>query len=214
MVIAVSLFPNLSPLIALTIVGLSFGCTVAVIIGTLGKYSTHINPAITVAHAFAGVIRQRLLIPYVGFQILGGLLAGLTLRLLFQSLDSATYFGSTNLATGIGPFAGIFLEAVGTLSLSLVVLLTATHVEGLKRQAFLVGTTLFILILLIGPLTGASFNPARSFGPSTASGYFAYHYVYWIGPLTGGVVGAFLFKTIQNYARGKDGRGERIVCMR
>jgi len=194
-------------------VGLSFGCTVGGIIWSFGSYSTHINPAITVAHAFAGLIRQRLLIPYVSFQILGGLLAGLTLRLLFQSLDSTTYLGSTRLGTGISPIAGVVFEAVGTLLLSVVVLATASYVRGSRRQALLVGTTLFILILLIGPLTGASFNPARSLGPSLVSGYLSNHYVYWIGPLTGGVVGAFLFRTIQNNARGKDGRKEHLVCM-
>jgi len=67
----------------------------AAIIWSLGKYWIHINPAITVAHAVADAIRQGVLIPYVGFQILGGLLAGLTLRLMFQSVDSVIILGST-----------------------------------------------------------------------------------------------------------------------
>ncbi len=88
-------FLNLSSPVALTIIGASFSCAVAAIIWSLGKYWTHINPAITVAHAVAGAIRKGVLIRYVGFQILGGLLAGLTLRLMFQPVDSVTNLGST-----------------------------------------------------------------------------------------------------------------------
>lgn len=62
-------FLNLSSLVALTIIGASFGCAVAAIIWSLGKYWTHITPAITVAHAVAGAIRQGVLIPYVGSNI-------------------------------------------------------------------------------------------------------------------------------------------------
>ena len=208
-----SQIPNLNSITALTIVALSFGFTVGAIVWSFGKYSTHINPAITVAHVFAGLTRKGMLIPYIGFQVLGGLLAGLTLRLSFQYFDSATHLGSTRLATGVGPIEGIILEVSGTLSLSLVVLGATTCVRGSRRQAFLVGTTLFILILLIGPLTGASFNPARSLGPSIASGFFADQYVFWVGPLSGGIVGAFLFRAIQSYSRGKDGRREPTLCM-
>ena len=212
-VVVVSQVPNLNFLIALTIVAFSFGCTVAAIVWSLGKYSAHINPAITVAHAFAGMTHRRLLIPYVGFQILGGLFAGLTLRLIFQDSNSAAYFGSTKLATGVAPLAGIVLEAAGTLSLSFVVLGTATYIRASKDQALLVGSTLFVLILLIGPLTGASFNPARSLGPSLASSFFTNQYVFLVGPLSGGIVGAFLFKAVKDYARGKDGREEHTLCV-
>ena len=86
-VAAVSLAQGITTFEALVIIGFAFGATVALVILLLGRISgSHINPAITVAHAVAGAIRQGVLIPYVGFQILGGLLAGLTLRLMFQSV--------------------------------------------------------------------------------------------------------------------------------
>jgi len=60
-----------------------------------------------------------------------------------------------------------------------------------------VGGTLAILILLIGPLTGAGFNPARSLGPALASGYFSNLYVYVIGPAVGALIAGLLFERIR-----------------
>lgn len=173
----------------------------------------HVNPAVSIAHAFSRAMPRTNLLPFVSFQVTGGLLAGLTLRLVFSSLGSATDLGSTKLGAQINPVAGIVLESVGTFSLALVILLTSSHVHSAKLQAFLVGTTLFILILLIGPLTGASFNPARSLGPAVASGYFTDQFVYWIGPLSGGLTGASLFIIIQGYGGRKDGKTDHSLCM-
>lgn len=178
----------------------------------LGKYSAHINPAVTLASALSGAVPRTLLIPYVSFQIVGGLLAGLTLRFLFGSMGSAASLGSTKLAPQISLGIGILLEAFGTLLLTLVVL-TSSSLRRQKQQAFLVGATLFVLILLIGPLTGASFNPARTLGPAVASGYLTDLLVYWIGPLSGGLIAALLFSMFQASGRKKDGREQPSVCM-
>jgi len=64
-----------------------------------------------------------------------------------------------------------------------------------------VGATLFLLILLIGPLTGASFNPARSLGPSLFSGYFRNQIVYYVGPLTGGLLAGLAFAGARKLAK-------------
>ena len=203
-VILTSFFAGqLGTITARLIVAGSFGGTVAAAILAFGQRSgAHINPAVTVAHALADLSNRRPVILYVTFQTLGGLLAGATLRVLFASVDSTGNLGSTELTPGIGPIAGATLEAAGTFALSSSALLAFARLRGRASQAGLVGGTLFLLIILIGPLTGASFNPARSLGPSLASGYFREQYVYVVGPIVGGSVAGFTFRLLSMKGRG------------
>ena len=154
------------------IVALTFGGTVAILILLLGRYSgTIVNPALTVAVETAGLLKRGLFLPLLIFQTLGGLLAGFTLQFALGHVDPGTSLGSTKLAVGLSQVAGVALEAIGTFALASSALIASTRVKTRRNQAVLVGTTLFVLILLIGPFTGAGFNPARSLGPSLASGY-------------------------------------------
>jgi len=213
-VIALSLLPALNSLVALGTIALSFGATVAGVIISLGKYSAHINPAVTVAHAVSGKIHRSRLVPYLSFQIAGGLLAGFTLRLILGSTASAASLGSTKLASSVSPTSGVVIETVGTLALVFVILFTSDSVVGRGRQAVIIGVALFVLIVLIGPLTGASFNPARSLGPAIASGYLSDQLVYWIGPLSGGLTGAALFNLVRHSQKrgGDDGKDSLCLC--
>jgi MIP family channel proteins len=175
-------------------IALVFGCVVAGLILILGRISgALVNPAITLATATAGSIRTSLLVPYVTFQVAGALLAGLTLEITFGSLNP-TSLGSTKLAAGISPVEGVILEIAGTFVLASSALIAGAFLNDHTRaQAALVGVTLFVLILLVGPLTGASFNPARSLGPSIFSGYFQNQLIYYVGPLIGGLLAGLAF---------------------
>ncbi len=180
---------------ALLFVALSFGLTVFFVIVVLGKMSgSHINPAISVASTFSKSLDRRLLLPYVAFQVAGAVLAGLSLKVLFPDSSTNIALGSTKLAASVNPLLGILLETVGTFLLALSALLAPRFWKDSMKQALQVGATLFILIILIGPLTGASFNPARSLGPSLFSGYFADQLTYWVGPLLGGAIAGLLFE--------------------
>jgi MIP family channel proteins len=187
---------SISEPLALCLVALAFGGTVSMVILGIGRYSgSIINPAITLAAASANLLRKELVVPYLLFQMTGGILAGLTLRLMFLSLGNSTKLGSTILAGSISPDLGIALEAIGTFVLSSSALIATIRIRQPRYQALLVGTTLFVLILLIGPLTGAGFNPARSLGPSLASGYFPDFYVYIVGPIIGATLAGVLFRS-------------------
>jgi len=185
---------------ALVFVAGIFGGTVALIILLLGKHSgAHINPAVTIAHAFAKRHRNDLILPYLCFQGLGAVVAGLTLRFFF--LNRTVFpadLGSTELARGVNPLYGIGIEAVGTFLLCSAALTATFYVKKPIWQAALVGGTLFCLILLFGPLTGASFNPARSVGPALWAWHWGDEYVYLIGPLLGAALAALLFKQVEN----------------
>lgn len=180
--------------IALCLVALAFGGIVSLVIILLGSHSgALINPAITLAAASARLLSRRLVVPYIVCQTGGGVLAGLTLSLIFRSVRDSTNLGSTKLATGVSPIMGIALEALGTFALASSALIATTQVSKAKHRALLVGGTLAILILLIGPFTGAGLNPARSLGPSLAAGYFSNFYVYLVGPIVGGLLAGFLW---------------------
>jgi MIP family channel proteins len=193
-------------------VALVFGGTVASLILLLGKRSgAHINPAITIAHGLAGRFKRELFIPYVAFQLVGALLAGLTLRVAFGPPGESIGLGSTRLAAGVTPIEGIVIEAAGTFVLALAALSASSLSKAPANQAILIGATLFVLIVLIGPVTGASFNPARSLGPSLFSGYFGSQFVYWVGPLVGAGCAGLLFKVLTS----NNGRTRKlaIVCV-
>jgi glycerol uptake facilitator-like aquaporin len=204
------MIPNITSLESLFFVAFAFGSTVGIIILLLGKYSgAMINPAITFGATLAKILHSKYLIPYLIFQIAGGLLAGLTLKVIFGSLAPTIDLGTTRLAFGISPVLGIIIEATGTFVLTISALFASTRIKGLKGQAFLIGSTLFSLILLLGPLTGASFNPARSIGPSLASGYVENLSVYLIGPIIGGILAGFCFREIKEDGRPKG----NLVCV-
>jgi MIP family channel proteins len=195
---------------ALVFVAGIFGGTVMLVILLLGKHSgAHINPAVTIAHAFARRTRNDLVLPYLCFQGLGAVVAALTLRMFFlnQTVFPAD-LGSTELARGVNPLYGVAIEATGTFLLCSAALTATFYLRKPVGQAALVGGTLFLLILLFGPLTGASFNPARSIGPALWSWHWGGEYVYVIGPFIGAVLAALLFKLV-DYAK----KQESLVCV-
>jgi len=180
---------------ALGFVALSFGGTVAGLTFFLGKYSgAIINPALTIGAKIAGLLEEGLLVPFLFFQTLGGILAGLTLRLSLGAIDSGTNLGSTKFAFGLSPALGFSLETAGTFALALSALITSFQFRSLVGRALFVGCVLFILIILIGPFTGAGFNPARSLGPALASGYFGNLGLYLLAPCLGASAAGFAFR--------------------
>jgi len=184
---------------ALYVVALTFGVSVSVIVILLREHSgAVINPALTLAAASAQLLRRNLVIPYLLFQTAGGILAGLTLRLVFTPLGDATSLGSTKLAASVSPIMGIGLEALGTFILAVSALAATAWISRAELQGLAVGGTLTILILFVGPLTGAGFNPARSLGPALASEYFSNLYVYVIGPFVGALLAGLSFRQIRS----------------
>ncbi len=182
-----------------------FGGTVVLVILLLGKHSdAHINPAVTLAHAFAKKTRSDLQLPYTYFQGFGTIVAAFTLRLFFlnRSVFPAD-LNSTELAAGVTPINGILFEATGTFLLCLAALATTFYVRKSMRQAAFMDGTLFFLILLLGHLTGASFNPARSIGPALSSGHWSNMVVYLIGPFLGAVFATIPFRLVNDDDKSK-----------
>jgi glycerol uptake facilitator-like aquaporin len=209
-IIISSMIPTISVLESVVFIAFGFGASVGMVILLLGKYSgALINPAITFGATFAKILHSKYFLPYLFFQITGGLFAGLTLKVIFASAVPTVDLGSTKLAVGISPIFGVIIEAIGTFVLTTSALFASTRIKGARGQALLVGSTLFFLILIIGPITGASFNPARSIGPALVSGYFGNLDVYVIGPVIGAIIAGYVFRVIREHDRPT----RNLVCL-
>lgn len=154
-------------------VALVFGLTVAAVIAALAPISgAHINPAATFALTLAGKFPRARVLPYVAAQVIGAVLGALVLLALFGTK------GNLGVTVPAGSVVQAFtLEVIMTFFLLLVALRS-----GLP---WVVGGVVALEAAMGGPITGASMNPARSFGPALASGIWTAHWVYWAAPLLG-----------------------------
>jgi glycerol uptake facilitator-like aquaporin len=104
--------------------------------------------------------------------------------------------GGQSVSLEITTMQAIGLEAIATFFLTFVIFGTAVDGKGPKIGGLAIGATIAADILAIGPFTGASMNPARSFGPALASGILEGQLVYWIGPIVGALAGALLYEYV------------------
>ena len=134
---------------------------------------------------------------YIVAQLVGATLAGYVLTLIFSpDIWMKAKLGTPTVATGISFGTAILIEII--LTFFLVISIWGTAVD--KRRPDIgglgIGLTVAADILIGGPLTGASMNPARTFGPALAGGGFdgMNHLVYWIGPIVGSILAAIIYK--------------------
>lgn len=177
-------------------VALAHGLTLAVLVSALGAVSGgHFNPAVTLAVWIMGKVTPTRAALYLVAQLLGGLAAGLSLKLVFADAWQASNIGAPALGAGISPVMGIAIEAVLTALLVLAVIGTAVDPRAPKIGGLAIGLAVAADILVGGPLTGAAMNPARWFGPAVAAGAYADWYVWWIGPAIGAAVAALVYRS-------------------
>ena len=180
------------------LVGIAFahGIALAVAVSALGAVSgAHFNPAVTVAVRLAGRIEWSHAVAYVVVQLAAAVAAGLALRwVLPESAWSASFIGTPALGEGIGPVAGVAIEAILTLLLVVAVFGTAVDPRAPRLGGMAIGLAVAADVMMGGPLTGAAMNPARWFGPAVASGHLNDWYVWWVGPLIGAIVGAVIYR--------------------
>ena len=164
---------------------------------------THINPAVTLGVWAAGKIDAARAGSYIVFQIVGGIVGALALRWILGGTE--TGLGLTQLAhsldvkgttISITPAVGMVLEAILTFFLVNAVMNAGISGKATIPGGLAIGLTLTFSILMGGPLTGASLNPARSIGPAVATGNFNDLWIYLVGPGLGGIAAGLLYKTV------------------
>ena len=163
------------------------GLMVMAVILSTGKVSgAHLNPAVSIAFALRSDFPWRRVPGYVLAQIVGATLAALFLQAV---VDVSASYGANAPAPGYSSMAAFWMEAVLTLGLVGVILGTASGAQNIGIiGAFGVGGYIALAGLWASPISGASMNPARSFGPALVGADFTSYWVYVAGPLVGAIV--------------------------
>jgi MIP family channel proteins len=178
------------------------GLTYAVLIVALVHISgAHLNPAVTLGFWVTRRLGTMQSLLYWVAQLAGALVASyLLLAILPEANWRAEVLGAMtpNLAPDLTRLHAMLLE--GTLTFVVVFVFFATTVgeqaEHRRSHGFVAGIALLVATIFALPFTGASFNPARTFGPALATHHWTNHGVYWVGPLLGAVLAAVAYDKI------------------
>jgi aquaporin Z len=176
-------------------IAITFGLIVMCMIYALGNISgAHLNPAVSVAFVVAKRFALRQLLPYIGSQLAGAVVASLVLKIIFPG----------NLLLGATLPAGsamqsFILELILTFFLMLVIIQVAT---GSKEQGMFAGLAIGSVVLLeamfAGPICGASMNPARSFAPAIVSGHLENLWIYLVATPIGAIMAIPVWKYLSS----------------
>lgn len=168
----------------------TFGIIVTAIIYTFGNISgSHINPAVTIALALGNLMPKNEVFGYIAAQILGGILASGLLFLMFPENQS---LGSTN-PSGLA-FQSFIFELILTFFLFLTILGITSKKEYSNLSGLVIGLMITGMILFAGPISGGSFNPARSIAPAIVSGNLSALWIYLLAPTLGAVLAMITWK--------------------
>jgi len=183
-------------------ISLGFGIALSTMIYTVANISGgHLNPAVTIGLLVIRQIELFKAIGYVACQILGGI-GGTALMYLVMpdNVTEAAHFGATQLQGGVTPGDGAALEMCLTFILVFTVCATAELSGDLKHMGrfapLAIGYSVLVDHMIGVPFTGASMNPARSFGPAVVGSQWNNQWVYWVGPIVGGILAALVYHYI------------------
>jgi aquaporin Z len=165
------------------------GLTVLAMIYAIGEVSgAHLNPAVSLAFAIRGAFQWSRLPGYVLAQLAGATAAALALRGLFGNIE---HTGAT--MPKHGDRTSLLMEIMLTLFLVMVILGTASKKGSVgPNAAIAVGSTIALCGLFAAPISGASMNPARSFGPALVGGTLSDYWIYLVGPVVGAILASVL----------------------
>jgi aquaporin NIP len=176
-------------------IALVFGLVIMVMVYATGHLSgAHINPAVTVAFTVTRHFPARDAVAYIAAQ-LAGATAGALLLLAIWTGQPAN-LGATLPSVGTG--SALLYEIVLTAFLMFVIMAVATDTRAVGAAAAIaIGGTVGLDALFGGPVTGASMNPARSFGPALAAGEWTSFWIYVVGPVVGAAAGAMAYQLVR-----------------
>jgi glycerol uptake facilitator protein len=192
---------------SLGFIGLAHGVALLMAVYTIGRLTgAHINPAVTIAHWATRRIESKKVAPYLLGQLAGATIAGFVQLALWTSSNNralvqaaqSTFLGNTVPSPQFGIGAVLLAEIVGTAILVFTIFGATDKAADPSRAGVTIGLALAAIVWMFGPISGASLNPARTWGPTIASAVFSLTplgnlWIYIIGPVLGGLLGAFLY---------------------
>lgn len=172
-----------------------FGLVIMAMIYATGHLSgAHINPAVTLAFTLTRHFPARDAVAYVGAQLAGALVGAFALLAVWP--DKPAALGATVPSIGVG--GALVYEVILTAFLMFVIMAVATDTRAVGAAAAIaIGGTVALDAMFGGPVTGASMNPARSFGPALAAGEWTDFWIYIVGPVIGAAIGAFIYQLVR-----------------
>jgi MIP family channel proteins len=176
-------------------VSLVFGLVIMVMVYATGHLSgAHINPAVTLAFTITRHFPAREALAYIGAQVAGATAGAVALLAVWT--DKPASLGATTPSIGAG--SAFVYELLLTAFLMFVIVAVATDTRAVGAAAAIaIGGTVGLDALFGGPVTGASMNPARSFGPALASGEWTDFWIYVAGPVAGAALGAIAYQLVR-----------------
>jgi MIP family channel proteins len=181
----------------LVAVALAHGLVLAIFVSAFMHIGAHFNPAVTIGMLVVRRIEPVMAGLYVVAQLAGATAAAFALKFAFPaSLFAATRGGGLQVSLDITSGQAFTLEMVGTMFLVWAIFGTAVDHRAPRIGGLGVGFALACDVLAFGQLTGASVNPARSFGPAFASGIYEAQGIYWLAPITGAIIAALIYEKL------------------
>jgi MIP family channel proteins len=177
-------------------ISLVFGAVVGAMIYALGHISgAHFNPAVTLGFWASGFFPKSKVLCYILAQCLGAIAAS---GVLLITLGKVANLGATL------PLNGNWMQSLILETVLTFILMFAILGSGLDRRAHIgfagiaIGLTVGLEAAFMGPITGASMNPARSLGPALIGGIWEHHWVYWVAPIWGAQLAVAVYRELSN----------------
>jgi aquaporin-4 len=182
-------------------ISLGHGSAIGLMVYAFGHVSgAHINPAVTIPMMITKKIGIADGVGYIILQLIGGIIAAIALSAFFPVMGQAVNYGVQTGPSDLinnDVMRGLGLEIILTFFLVTVIYMVAVHKKAIAgTQGIAIGGMVFLLHLVGVPFTGASMNPARTFGPALISGFWEFHWVYWVGPIIGGIIAGLIMNYI------------------
>ena len=178
-------------------IALAFGLALAAVVAAIGHVSgAHVNPAVTLGLASIGQFPWKSVPAYLGAQLVGAVLGAVGTWIAFGGPGrNEAKLAATYPAQGVGDLQAFLLEILITFILVFVVVSVATDSRAPAAIApIAVGFALAVGVFIAGPVTGGAVNPVRALGPMLVAGDLTSAWLYVLGPIIGGVLGAFVYE--------------------
>jgi len=200
-ILAISAFGEGLTTQSVLFIALAHGGAIGLMVYTFGHVSgAHINPAVTISMMVTKRIGITDGIGYIISQLIGAVAAAATLKVILPELGAKVNFGTQGGPSDLlnkSISSGFAVEAILTFFLVLVIFMTAVHKKASPGwHGFTIGGMIFLIHLVAVPLTGASVNPARTFGPALISGFWEFHWMYWAAPILGGIIAGLIMNYV------------------
>lgn len=184
-------------------IALTFGLVVATVVWCTAHVSGgHVNPAVTIGMLLARKITFVRAVVYVGAQMIGGIIGAAVLDglnpITLNEYKEKVQVCPTTVQLPLTPGKGLIVELLITFLLVFTVFSSCDKKRGdISGSAPLtIGLSVGLCHIFAIKYTGSSMNPARSFGPAVIGGFWEDHWIYWLGPICGGILAGWVYEFV------------------